>query len=406
MTLRERNLMFTLIGVAGVMIGAFVFLQWFWTPYQEANRTIKDLDEEVTKKVQLIADLQTEQKRLEKYKVLSLSTNPDQAAAEYSKFLMPVLRGSGLIVDSVIGPPPGKLKMPAAQGKKAAHLPLEFVVRAHGDIGGVVKMLTALKNAPIAHRVKTLSLAPPETSGKDAGKLVIQMTIETLIVNKAGAANPLLAAADTRLLMVETASALRRAPVGLAVGLALGPWFAAQDSIRTEVAKEETAKRTYDDIKYRNLFVGLVPEQPPAVPPDFEFDVRQYIKLDHIVSSEKEAYLRNYVVRERDTKLRPKKPGFEYFVVWNENRDLKLLKGKVLKVEQREVYFQVGEFIYAMHIGTSLADAMRRALPDDELETLGLSELYDENFAQEQTKQDPKKGPTKGGGKTKTRTKN
>src|SRR5262249_41164513 len=150
--------------------------------------------------------------------------------------------------------------------------------------------------------------------------------------------NPFLASADVRLVAIETAAALRRGPMGLAVGLALSPWFAAKENIRIDIAKEDSPRRKYDDIKYRDLFVGAKP--PPAIEPDggrieFAFDIRQYVKLDHIVSSEKEAYLRNYAVRERDQKLKPKKLGYEYFVVWNEDRDLQLYKGKVLKVEQR-----------------------------------------------------------------------
>ena len=410
MTVRERNLMFTLGGVAGAVVLVIVFMQWFWTPYQNAKRDIRELNDDVDKNTKQLADLKREQKRLEKYKVLSLSAS-DQAASEYTdKFLMPVLRGSGLTDIKLQAPPPGKFKAPAAQGKKAGHLPLDFVVGAHGDIGGVVQVLKALKNAPLAHRVKSLTLTTAETSTKDAGKLNLFMTIEALIVSKAPAANPFLASADTRVLAVDTAAVLGRAPAGLAVGLAIGPWFAFKENLRTEVAKEESAQRKYEDLKNRNLFAGAVPvvDLPERRPVDFPFDVREYIKLDHIGLTENEAYLRNNVVRERETKLRPKKPGFEYFVVWNEDRDLQLLKGKVLKLAQREMYFQVGEFVYAMHIGASLADAMRRALSDDEMEELQLTELYDEDFAQQQTKQDPKKGSAKGGAKakTKTRTKN
>ena len=407
MTLRERNLLVGLGGVVAAVIGGIVFMQWLWTPLQEANRTIKDLDDEVGKRAQQIADLQSEQKRLAKYKVLSLSTNPDQAAAEYTKFLMPVLRSCGLTDILLQGPPPGKLKMPNTQGKKTAgHLPLEFTVRAHGDLGSVVKTLAALRNAPLAHRVKSLSLQPAEASGKDTGKLTVGLALEALIVNKAAPNNPFLSSADVRLVAVESAAALRRAPMGLAVGLALSPWFAAKETIRTDIAMEETAKRKYNDIKYRDLFVGAKPplEVPVTGPRPDDFDMRQYIKLVQIVSSEKEAYLRNTIVRERDTKLRPKKPGYEYFVVKNEDRDLDLFKGKVLKVDQREMYFQVGADVYAMHIGGSLYDAMRRSLSDDEMETLQLAELYDEDFANEQQKGKAKtKGGPKGGPNIRTK---
>lgn len=402
MTVRERNLVFTLGGVAGAVVLAIVFMQWFWTPYQDNQRAIDQLHDDVGKKVLLIADLKAEQKRLAKYKVLSLSTNPDQAVGEYTKFIKPVLRSAGLTDIVLQSPLPGKLKMPTTQAKKAAgHLPLEFMVRARGDLSSVVKTLAALKNAPLAHRVKSLQLDPAESSGKDTGKLNVGMTIEALIVNKAGPSNPFLAAADVRLVAVESAAALRRGPMGLAVGLALGPWFAAKDNIKADVAKDETAKRKYEDIKHRDLFAGAkLPPLELEINKDFPFDIREYVKLEHIVLSEKVAYLRNYAVREREQKLVPKKLGYEYFVIWNEDRDLQLYKGKVLKLEQREMYFQLGADVYAMHIGSSLYDAMRRSLSDDEIESLQLTNLYDENFANEQLKNNPKtkgKGGPKGG---------
>ena len=394
MTVRERNLFLALLAVAGLVGGAIAVMHWFWTPVQEAQRKLADLATEVADKEKQITDLRAEQKRLAKYKALSLPANPYQAASDYQQFLQEVLRKAGLSVDNLEGPPAGTLKMPPAQGKKAAHLILAFSVRARGDIAGVVQTLAALKATPLAHRVKGLTLQPADGSGKDTVKLNIQMTIEALIVNKAAPVNPVLDAPDTRLVFLESIAALRRAPLGLAVG----PWFAAREAIAALVDDDDTPQRNYLTIAGRNPFMEAVPIAVVQKKPE-PFDIREYIKLDHTVPTTNEAFLRNYAYRERETKLRPKKnSGYEYFVVWNEDRSRQLMKGKALRVDQRDVYFQVIEDIYRIRIGSSLAEAMRRPLSSDELEELQLTSLYDDEFAKaEMAKKGPAKGPTKGG---------
>ena len=58
-----------------------------------------------------------------------------------------------------------------------------------------------------------------------------------------------------------------------------------------------------------------------------------------------------------------------------------LVRAKVLRVDQRDVYFQVGEDMYGIHIGQSLWDAMKKRINEDVADELELTPLYDEEFA-------------------------
>ena len=62
------------------------------------------------------------------------------------------------------------------------------------------------------------------------------------------------------------------------------------------------------------------------------------------------------------------------------------------------MYFQVKEDVYGVHIGHTIADAMRRPLSDEELKTLNLNDLVQEYDAKTD-----KDAPKKGGRESKKR---
>jgi hypothetical protein len=59
--------------------------------------------------------------------------------------------------------------------------------------------------------------------------------------------------------------------------------------------------------------------------------------------------------------------GFDTFPMWDGK------KGKVLRVDLRDVYVRVDEKVYGIHIGQNLAEALKRPLSAKELKGLGLS---------------------------------
>lgn len=396
MTVRERNILIVLFaGLAGLMLAAVLGYQWFVAPIQEANRAIAELEDEVWQKEQLIRGVRQDQKKLAKYKALSLPNNPNQAQTDYFEYLQMLLRESGLSVQ-VQGPPAGALKAPAPQGKKAGHMTLPYTVSALGEMKGVIEALAALKTAPIAHRIKSLTLAPADSTGKNAGKLKVQMAIEALIVHKADSLQPHLTGPDTRLVQLENLTAYLRAPTGLT----LGPWAVARVAVQKLVEKEEMLARNYAEIPNRNIFTGKLPEVALETDPDpvDELDVPAHTYLVQASPTLNEAFLKINIYKAPEIRVRPKSGGYQIFQIKNEDYDLVLVRGKALRVDQRDLYFQVGEDIYRIHLGQSLKQAMRQPLSSDELEELALTSLYDEEFAQaKDTPAKKKGGPTKGG---------
>ena len=59
------------------------------------------------------------------------------------------------------------------------------------------------------------------------------------------------------------------------------------------------------------------------------------------------------------------------------------MKGKVLRIDPRDVFFQVGDDVFAMHIGDTVAEAMKKPLDVEEVEALELTALIDADFAKE-----------------------
>jgi hypothetical protein len=404
MTLRERNMLVLLVGVGSVFVLGLLFHTWFWTPLQNYGRTIDELEGEIADKDKLIRVVQLEKKRLEKYRVLSLASSPEVASSEYAMWLRPVLQMCGLREIELQPPAATALKPPPAsqQGKKAGHMVLSYGVRARGDMAAVVRTLDALKRAPILHRVKSLTVAVGDD--KSSGRLNLTMTIEAMIVNKAEATQPFLSAPDGRLVALETIAGLRRAPIGMA----LAPWLAAKTAVRQQVAGEQLA-RNYSDIPLKNPFLGapLIFEEDDSD----DLDMREFIYLNHTNPGTKEAYLLNRVVKSRETRLRAVPgSGYDTFRVMNESGTKQLVRGKVLRVDQRDVYFQVEDYIFGLHIGQSLADAMKRPLTEGQAEDLELTALFDAEFAQESVApgkaakggRTPTKGGKKGPGKRMT----
>jgi hypothetical protein len=393
MTVRERNLLVVFLVIGGVFGGALAFHSWFYAPLQEYNQTIAQLELEVMEKKNQVLEVQVEKKRQEKYRVRSLPASPDQASAVYAKWLYPALQRAGLREITLQPPAVASLKPLAAaqQGKKHGHLVLAYTVRARSDLGSVVKALRAIKEAPILHRVKSLSVAPT-----DQGRVNVQMTLEAMIVHKAGSTQPFLSdpGDDLRLIALETAAGLRGAPLGWAAA----PLRVAQLAIKAQV-KDEQLARNYEAIVGKNVFIGAIEVFDEPYEPGL--DMREFVHLTHLDPTNQEAFLRNRLTGPGEIRLRAvARSGYDTFRIMDEEFERVQVHGKVLRVDQRDLYFQVSDFVYAFHIGQTLKEAMRWPLSLEQMDNLELTALVDEAFA-EATAAPASKGPARKGAPTK-----
>lgn len=371
---RERKLLFLLVGLLGVGAVGVLGYQWFLKPYRTNAAALAKLTHEAEDAQDQLDQLYQEKRLLQDARKKGLPPNVDRAAAEYAKFLRPLLLECGLSVDDFQGPTVAEVKVggsPGTPGKKSSHKTLTFNIRAKGEAGQLGKALAAIQHAPLLHRVKTLTVDRMDTSvGKDASKrLTISMVVEALIVGgtpKDGLTLP---------------SALDRTKLTSLSGL-----------------------RQYADLKHRNLFVGKSPPEPPQMAEKEEDPgppVPEHVRLVSTNVLAREAHLRNLLASVRTPEIRVRsipRSGYDTFRIMDEDYSRVLVKAKVLRVDHRDVYFQVSDWIYAIHVGQTVADAMRSPLSDERVVDLGLEKLFDPNWGkEEQKKKAPAPKKSKGG---------
>jgi hypothetical protein len=378
----QKTLLILIVGLVGLGF-VFVFVQsWFLGPFADYNRQLAALDDELESKENQRKAIVRGQVLVKQKQALSLPASQVKASEAYDRYLVSLLTASGLSEVGVQGPPPADPKAapataaPQGPPKKAAHTILTYQVRAKGTLAAVVNALENLQRTPVLHRVKGMTLGRQDSSGKEsaAAKLLVQLTVEAMIV--AGVE------ADHR------------------------------PKLEPETSKKlptDALARDYGDVAKKNIFTGPIP--PPPVAPLLdtslltaeEEEIPEYVRLVHAEPTTQEAYLRNLIFQMRETRIKSKPgSGYDTFRIMNEDGTKEIMRATVLRIDQRDVYFQVKEDVYSVHIGGTIAQAMKKSLTDTDLEKLELTDLvrpYD-------PKNDPgKKGtPTKKGAKTTKKT--
>jgi hypothetical protein len=381
MNFREMRLLLTLVVLVGGGGGCLLVYQFFVKPLADYNSQIKKLQAAVELKQDQLDATLDERRLLERARLMSLS--PNLARAEYDKYLLPLLRSCKLDIETFGQTQPSVLKgTPAAPGVTAlnpTHQIIATQVKAKGDLEGVVKALELIQKTPLIHRIKTLKINRDLAVKNATDTLTIEMTVEAMIVGKAEPHSDGPFAPDLRLMVLETVSALEGAPIGIA----LLPWIVGPTGpVAYEIMISESGyRRQYGQIAIKNIFSGRVPlpkynpdDAAPAVEDNDPLPVHEYVRLDMTDPDGREAYLRNLVFKTAPIKLRTASwSGYDTFRIKSEFGTRILVKGKVVRITQRDVYFQVREDMYAIHLGQSVADAMRHRLTASEMRALDLT---------------------------------
>lgn len=350
MTQRERSMLNALLGLLGLVVVFGVIYFAFLGPWMELGKEEEQIQDSMHKKQIKLTLMMQDRKMLYRAKERSLPLQPHQAAIEYDRYLSSLLKEAGLSDLNFQGPSNLDAKSVAAVGpraKKITQTPLGFSVRARGTLPQVVRSLELMQNTPVLHRVKRLTL--DRIDPKDSnGLLSVAMEVEALILQNI-----------PPLHKPSLAPTVKMDPPGT------------------------HPERVYADAGKRNFFLGYTrpivyvgppkgsgEPKKPVDPPD-DVDACEYVRLDHTVPSADEAYIRNLLVGGQPMRIGPK-TGFDSIKIFNESRRKVLVQGKVLKIEQRDVYFSVGDKIYAWHIGNSIAQAMRQPMTEAELREVGL----------------------------------
>jgi hypothetical protein len=165
------------------------------------------------------------------------------------------------------------------------------------------------------------------------------------------------------------------------------------------------ADRDYSDIGRKNIFVGAIPLPPsetkktkeivvdktPEITPNV--NVPKYVHLNHVDPREQSAYFNNRIYKNDDIKVMVK-PKADVFTIIDDETKFRFFNAKLMRVEPRDIYFQVKDSVYLMHIGQSLSEAMARPLAID-LEILEEEGLFDSAWAEKELAAEKSGGVTK-----------
>lgn len=363
-----------LLTVVILIVGGFALYvtgnKIVYQPYVKAKNRLKVLEDDVYEKETTFNRFKIDQANFASWNKMSLPSDFDVAVSQYHGIVKPILETSGLLVENFTDPQPAQAVTGSGSQKKVRHTILPFDVRAKGTAAAVAKALEALQRLPILHRVKTLDLERAESVTLDkepTGKLNVHMTIEAMIVF--GANNT----------------------------LSLG-----------DAEKQRAIKRPYEQVKERNPFLGPQIEKiskPREIVDSFSGpDVPLFTVLNAISTSpvadngEREAFLSNRIYDTKFIRLRTA-PGFDTFKIFADQDFARPLhRCKVLKIDDREIYYQLGEDVYKMTIYQTLKESMNRSLDAKQLDALGLTSLVDAEFSKV-SEAEAAKRPADGGGR-------
>lgn len=338
---RERILATVVVSLVVLIGGAFLFNLFYLDPASKRAKTIKALRNEVLDKETRLTEMLADHARLEQWRQLSLPTDTDLARREYEKYLSDVLRQSGFASGAFqITPKAADTRSsPTIPAKKEPiYTRLTFTVSARGDLGSFTESLQRFYRTPLLHQVKNLSIQRPVTTEKPR-ELVINMTIEALIVTGAEKRPQLMPAADRRLAALDLMIALTGNSAGIgAVIAAVSPTGPAGPRVLAR------APLHYAAIGDHNIFHGPPPPSPPPPlpekPPADDIDVAEFIYLTDITRSERgiEGFLYDRITN-RQTRLR-NSAAFDSFKVLD-TRGETILRGFVVRFDERDLIFRV-----------------------------------------------------------------
>lgn len=368
---RERILAMCILAVLVLVAGSFLFVQLVLNPMRDKDASIaalqKDIETRQTRQTQILA----EKPRLDRLRMLSLPADADLARREYEKYLNDLMRSNNFVAGrySVTPRPADNKTSPTVGNKVPVYTKLAFAVQAHTNLANLVAMLEGFYKTGLLQQIKNIQIQRPLTTsaGQTPGDLDITFTVEALSLTGVSNRNYLLPNVDRRQVLLDAVAALRQAPVGLgmltwAVGPAgpLGPGNLA------------TSERNYESIAHKNVFMGPQRvEEPREDRSSPEVEITRFVHLTDITKNDRrsEAYLYDRYSNKR-TRLRSE-AGFDTFKITDGDGEA-IVRGKVIKIEPRDLIFRVDENYFNIHLGQTLEESMRKPLSGSELQALGL----------------------------------
>jgi hypothetical protein len=281
-----------LIGVIFLVIGAFGFYTFVFTPLQKAKQTALVLENETKESQRKLFDAMEKEKVLKQDRLKSLPLDPSGetslARREYEMQL------NGLMRQSRFSPTAYSIKMlptdsksvPTFPGVGAAKKPiyskLVCRVQARGTLDSLVSFLWYFYRQPLLHQVKSMSVerARSNTGGStgrraatERREVEINIELEAIILDIAEQRPTLSPVTPQAAIVLGGAASFKLGMLALETGR--GSAFASAANFSTE-------KREYSQIGWKDLFYGSIKEEPKPEKGPPGLDYSPYVKLTSV----------------------------------------------------------------------------------------------------------------------------
>jgi hypothetical protein len=373
---RERILAMIVLGIVvvaglGLMVHTFLL-----GPLDDRAARKKALLDEIDEMQTRIEQIEAQLPKLNTWQQMSLPADVNLSERQYGEYLSGLTRKARIAQGAMTVIPKrneARSTIPALGGAARAkpYNTVSFTLRGTATLDQIVVLLEGFYHTSLMHKINRLDIKKPmtvftATPGQPQRQNTVDVTIdiEALILGKAAKRSTLLPTVDPYLVARDAITAVQGGPYGLA----LVPWAVGMTGPLGPRRLAPT-NRDYVRIGGKNVFFGSVRIQ---VPTKDNIDVTQFVKLTDITGtvSRSEAKLYNMWTNSDNYRLRTT-AGFNAFKIVNDEGDT-LVQANVVRIDLRQVIFKVGDKYYALHIGDTIQDAMKRPLKEADLKQLGL----------------------------------
>ncbi len=393
---------------------AFGFYKLFWAPLTALDARRETVQAEYNKQEAELETFYKKRKGLSRYRQLGLPASDSKGVSGgvegYTPFLTHLLEDSFQQRPDITPPSEmaGKRPSQATASKKAQ--PGFFVrtwqVHVTSDWKKLVVFLEKFRQAPFLHRIKSLNVEKQAgtTAGKGKGKakdlLRVDLTIEALVVRdgdkKAGkkARPDYVWSLDKRLALMppDVPDGRKYRELERWDPFIGGPFPKKPKPAIVPTGPPPrdwlTERQVLEQVRYGGFVARTSAGGPTeldragtlvmlAATPDQSALHAVTLLAVRIPSAEQTVWLHNQLLGPDPNKrgayiLLSCKPTANTFEVLDEKGDKPVLKATVLRIEPRDLYFQVDDKIYVIHTGGNLADARDHPLSDEDIDKLGL----------------------------------
>lgn len=351
-------------GIFAVCFALFIVGSRMYDGYNEQQQLKSNLEMEELNLTAKLARLEKAKKEVDRWKAISLPGNLSSSAMMYKNFLQEMLLRHKFVIRSMSEP------ARASQGNTRQAAPvtsnISYDVVFEASLAQLAGFLKEFYTVNVPHVIKSI-IVEPMGKGSEA-KLNVTMKVDAMAMNNTPIRHSVVASPASSVILLESIAAWKQVPTGLLIGLnqLTGTGYLGLNKLASKTMPE----RDYDVMQKKNVFAGLAPlssikaDSTPTVAPDR--DILKFTQLTYITANNitEEGMLRIRKT-EKYVKLRAE-GGVNEFEIRDANGQL-VLKGKVLAIKPRDLVFETSGKAYALHIGQTLDDAMKKELTAEEL---------------------------------------